>query len=539
MRKLFLFLFLCIITLSLQATDIIPEPMVSNKIDGKFTFHSGIKIAAPNEFKKEALILSTLMKTSNGFEFEVKKRARHADVVLKHNPKLLDSLGEEGYKLVIRPNQITISAPTSTGAFYAIQTIRQLLPVAVDGYYPTPEIKMSIPCYEIEDQPRFSWRGYMLDCSRYFVSVDRIKKHLDLMALYKLNTFQWHLTDYQGWRMQVLHYPKLTKVGSKRDHTIFKRRGAVFVDDKTPDNGFYTQEQIKELVSYAADRHITIIPEIDLPAHSIAAIAAYPEISCTGNPAEVRALKVGGMSNVICPGKEISFEFVENVLKEVFELFPSKIVHIGGDEVKKDGWKQCPHCSKRMKEESLKDYNALQSYFITRVEAFANKHNRTIIGWDEILDGGVAPNAMVMSWRGEKGGIKAAKMHHPVVMTPNSFLYFDYLQSNDKHNEPYVQFRKVLPIKEVYRYNPTPSSLSEKEQKYIMGAQANMWGNFVTTPAHYEYMTYPRLCALSELVWTPLEKKNYNHFESKLEKQYQRFDEMHVAYRRHDKSVQE
>lgn len=517
------------------AVDIIPQPQLVKESEGVFVFSEKTTISAPDVFADEAKFLSEILKASSGYTMEVTRNSRNAEVVFALVKDKLNEFGEEGYKLDVTKDKITIYAAKPTGAFYAIQSIKQMLPVEVAGYYFTPHVKMSVPCVYIEDKPRFAWRGYMLDCSRFFASVDRIKKHLDLMALYKLNTFQWHFTDYQGWRMQVMKYPDLTKIGSTRSQRSIFHPGRKLYSDKTPDNGFYTQEQIRDIVAYAKALHITVIPEIDIPAHSIAAIAAYPELSCSGNPAEVKHSNHGGMSNVFCPGKETTFEFVENVLLEVFELFPSKIVHIGGDEVNKDGWKACLHCKKRMEGEQLKDYEELQSYFIGRVEKFVNKHGKIIIGWDEILQGGLAPNAMVMSWQGEKGGIAAAKMKHPVVMTPDNYLYFDYVQSENRENEPYVAFKKVLPIKKVYNYDPTPNVLSEEEKGYIVGVQANMWSNFVTSPAHFEYMTYPRLCALAEIAWTNNEKKDYNDFESKLEKQYLRFKEAHVAYRRHDK----
>lgn len=529
---------MCIVAFNNVIADvnIIPKPSRVKELDGTFEFTEKTSISAPKIFDDEAAVLSEMFKVSAGFRLNTKTKASKADVVFKHNSKLEQTLGGEGYLLTVTNNKIIIEAAAAAGAFYAIQSIKQLLPVAVAGYYPVKHLEMKIPCIEIEDSPRFKWRGYMLDCSRFFPSVDRIKKHLDIMALYKLNTFQWHLTDYQGWRMQVMQYPDLTKVGAHREQTIIRQRGKVDYEDRTPDNGFYTQQQIKEIVAYAAQRHITVIPEIDVPAHSIAAIAAYPELSCTGLPAEVKQLKVGGMSNVFCPGKESTFEFVENVLSEVFELFPSQIVHIGGDEVNKDGWKKCPHCSKRMDEKHLEDYDQLQSYFIKRVEKFANQHGKTIIGWDEILDGGLAPNAMVMSWRGEEGGIKAAQMKHQVVMTPHTDLYLDYAQSDNRDDEPYIGFGPTLVLEKVYNYNPVPKQLTSEEAQYIVGAQANMWSNYINTPAHFEYMTYPRLCALAELTWTADRDKNYKEFESKLEKQYNRFVEMHVAFRRHDKN---
>lgn len=517
------------------AIDIIPDPVSLKAGTGSFVFREASRVYTPVSFKQEASALVQLFKTSKGFELLTAQNANSADVVFKHAPELEQKLGNEGYQLKVTAGHIEITAAKGAGAFYAVQSIRQMLPVEVDGYYPVSDIKMSIPAVKIEDRPRFEWRGYMLDCSRYFLSVDRIKKHLDLMALYKINTFQWHLTDYQGWRMQVMKYPRLTKVGSLRHSTVTYLRGKKKYDDQTPHNGFYTQDQIREIVAYAQARHIRVIPEIDVPAHSLAAIAAYPELSCTGAQVDVKRSKSGGSSNVFCPGKEHTFEFIEDVLLEVFELFPSTIVHIGGDEVDKSGWEKCEHCQKRMKDQGIKGLDELQSYFIARVETFANKHGKTIIGWDEILDGGLAPNALVMSWRGTKGGIKAAQIGHHVVMTPNKDLYFDYVQTKKREEESFVTFKSVLPLGRVYNYEPIPTELSVEESKYILGAQANMWSNFVNSPAHFEYMTYPRLLALAELTWTPAQQKDYKRFSAKMEKEYARFDEMHIAYRRHDK----
>ena len=540
-KSVFLIVLLLLLMLSEQAMsiNIIPCPQIVQASEGIFVFSKNQIISVPKTLLHEAEVLANMFEVSSDFKLDVKENYKRAQIIFEHKVDFLDSLGEEGYILDINKNKITIKAAKPAGAFYAVQSIKQMLPVEVAGYYAVPKIKMSIPCVYIKDKPRFAWRGYMLDCSRFFSSMDRVKKYLEMMALYKLNTFQWHLTDYQGWRMQVMKYPNLTKVGALRKQKEIYQQGRVLYSNQTPDNGFYTQKQIKDIVAYAKALHINVIPEIDVPAHSIAAIAAYPELSCTGNPVEVKQSNHGGMSNVFCPGKETTFEFVENVLLEVFDLFPSDIIHIGGDEVNKDGWKVCPHCKKRMDDEHLEDYDQLQSYFIKRVEKIANKHGKTIIGWDEILDGGLAPNAMVMSWRGEEGGISAAKKKHPVVMTPNDFLYFDYVQSADRENEPYVTFNKILPLEKVYAYNPVPQTLTKEEGEYVVGVQANMWSNFIVSPAHFEYMTYPRLCALAEISWTSHDKKDYTYFVSKLEKQYQRFDETHVAYRRHDKEIED
>lgn len=517
---------------SVIAQTIIPEPMQMESKDGKFTFNSKTKISYNNkDVINEVNYLSELFKITSGFTLKTTSKKLRKNCVKIELDKKLTSLKDEGYELNINKKSITIKAAKPAGIFYAIQTIKQLLPAEVDGVYPVKNLDKSVQCLEIKDVPRFGYRGYLLDVSRYFIPISSIKKTLDAMAFYKMNTFHWHLTDYQGWRLQIMKYPELTLKGSKVNQTKW-----MFNKDKISDNipscGYYTQQEVKELIEYAKKLHIRIIPEIDVPAHSIAAISAYPHLSCFGKPQKVKEEKVGAMATVFCPGKESTFKFLEGVFDEVMELFPEQEIHIGADEVNKEVWKKCPHCKKRMEEEGLKTYDELQSYFVKRVEKYLNKHNHNIIGWDEILEGGLAPNATVMSWRGTKGGIKAAKMGHKVIMTPTQFCYFDYCQGKDRSKEPYVRFKAYLPLSKVYSYDPIPKELNEKEAKLVLGAQANMWSNFVKSASHAEYMTFPRICAIAELTWSPLEKKDYQKFTKKLESHYPRLEQRHIIYRK-------
>ncbi len=352
------------------------------------------------------------------------------------------------------------------------------------------------------------------------------------MAFYKMNTFQIHFTDYQGWRLQIMKYPNLTFTGSKVDQTKWLFENGNYIADNIPSGSFYTQQEIKELIEYANKLHIRIIPEIDVPAHSVAAIASYPYLSCAGTAQKVKEEKCGAMPIIFCPGKESTFEFLENIFDEVMTLFPSQDIHIGGDEANKKEWKKCPHCRKRMEEEGLETVDELQSYFVKRIEKYLNKHNHNVIGWDEILEGGLAPNATVMSWRGTKGGIKAAKMGHEVIMTPTGFCYFDHCQGKDRTKEPFVRFKAYLPLSKVYSYEPVPEELNKQEAEFIIGIQANMWGNAVKNTSHVEYMTFPRLCALAEVAWSTKEKKDYQRFAKKLESHYPRLEQRHVIYRK-------
>jgi len=392
------------------------------------------------------------------------------------------------------------------------------------------EIDLTLPCVKIFDKPRFAWRGNMLDVSRHFISIDYIKQNLDYLASLKMNKFHWHLTDDQGWRIEIKSYPKLTEIGAwrvDRNQLSWHDRMEQQPDEIATYGGFYTQEQIKGIIEYAGERFIEIIPEIDIPGHSRSAIASYPEISC--DEADYKVATGGIMNeNTYCPGKEITFEFTEKMLNEVMDLFPSKYMHIGGDECNKDKWKICEHCQKRMKDNKLADEHELQSYFIKRVEKIINAKGKTLIGWDEILEGGLAPNATVMSWRGIEGGIIAAKASHDVVMSPNSYCYIDLRQGN-LDVEPDYGYGRLL-LSTAYSYNPVPEKFSPEVAKHILGVQGNLWGESMQTPFDLNYMMFPRLFAIAEVAWTPYELKDFNDFVNRTEYAFKRLDAMKVNY---------
>lgn len=430
----------------------------------------------------------------------------------------MDSLGPEAYRLQIRRNEALIQASAPAGIFYGIQTLLQLLPL---------EGKKHIPCLDISDRPRFIYRGMHLDVCRHFFGVDFIKRYLDQMARYKLNTFHWHLTEDQGWRIEIKRYPKLTSVGSVRKETMVEKNFNPYRGDGTPHGGYYTQEEVREIIAYAARRHIEVIPEIEMPGHSLAALSAYPELSCTGGPFEV-ATSWGVFDDIYCT-KEETFVFLEHVLDEVTALFPGRYIHIGGDEAPKTRWKACPVCQGRMRAEGLEDEHALQSYFIRRIEKILTARNKKLIGWDEILEGGLAPDATVMSWRGEDGGIAAARQGHDVIMTPGFAMYFDHYQGDPK-KEP-LAICCYTPLQKVYAYDPVPAVLSPKEQQHILGVQANVWTEYIKTPEHVEYMVNPRLLALSEIAWTNKGRKDYSSFMRRIPIHLQRMDRLGINYR--------
>ncbi|WP_234445703.1 family 20 glycosylhydrolase [Carboxylicivirga marina] len=436
--------------------------------------------------------------------------------------------GAEGsYQLSITPNGVLVKANNPVGLFYGFQTIRQLLPASIESKE-LSKVSWLLPATEINDTPRFSYRGLHLDVGRHFYPVDFIKKFIDLLALHKMNVFHWHLTEDQGWRLEIKKYPKLTEVAAYRDETRVGHGGSRPEEyDGKRYGGFYTQEEAREVVKYAAERHITVIPEIELPGHAQAALAAYPELGCTGGPYEV-AKTWGVFKEVYCAGNEKTFEFLENVLLEVMDIFPSEYIHIGGDECPKARWNECPKCKARMKKEHCEDSHELQSYFISRAEKFLNSHGRQIIGWDEILEGGLAPNATVMSWRGIKGGVEAARQKHNVIMTPNSHVYLDYYQ-NTPASEP-LAIGGFLPISKVYSYNPIPESLSAEEANYIIGVQGNIWTEYMPTSEHVEYMAYPRACAIAEMGWLDYSQRNFDQFSNRLQKHFERLDALNVNY---------
>lgn len=543
--KIFRFLFVLVIllpTAHLQAQNpdetlsIIPLPLHMSIGTGYFILNEGTAIYADSrnlELQKLAKDLNRQLDSCYGMQLPI----RNAVGPKKQNGIWLrlsgtaDSLGDEGYTLIINPRQVILQAHTPAGIFYGMESLYQLLPAEKKKL-----ASLRLPAVKIADRPRYAWRGMLLDVGRYFYSVDLIKKYIDYLAMHKMNTFHWHLTEDQGWRIEIKKYPKLTEVGAWRDQTLIGHaRNKPHQYDGKRSGGYYTQEQIRDIVAYARDRYVTVIPEIEMPGHSTAALAAYPELSCTGGPFKVSETW-GVHDNVYCAGNEKTFAFLEDVLSEVCELFPSSIIHIGGDECPKTRWKTCPKCQVRIKAEGLKDEHELQSYFIRRIEKFLLGKHKNIIGWDEILEGGLAPNAAVMSWRGIQGGIEAAKQKHYVVMAPGEYMYLDHYQG-DPSKEP-LAISGYTTMEKVYSYDPTPESLSPAEQKYIRGAEGIIWTEYIATPEHAEYMMMPRMAALSEIMWTPLEKKNWEDFKRRMQKQYKRYDAAGIHYARSNFEVQ-
>jgi hexosaminidase len=436
---------------------------------------------------------------------------------------------EEGYMFAISPKIIRIKSGTAAGLFYGTQTLLQLLPVEKNS-------ELLLPGVQIIDKPRFKWRGMHLDVCRHFFPVAFIKKYLDILAMHKMNVFHWHLTEDQGWRIEIRQYPKLTEIGAwrvDREHQHWNERTPPEPGEKATYGGFYTQDEVREIVQYAAERFITVVPEIEMPGHALAALAAYPELSCTGGPFYVMPGSYWPINDIYCAGKERTFEFLENVLSEVADLFPGPYVHIGGDEAGKANWEQCSDCQARIQNEGLHDEHELQSYFIKRIEEFLASKHKKLVGWDEILEGGLAPRATVMSWRGMEGGIEASKAGHDVVMSPTTHCYLDYYQSADQENEP-VAIGGYLPIDTVYTFDPMPPDLEADKQHHILGAQGNVWTEYMPNGNHVEYMALPRLCALAEVVWSVPEKRDLAGFKNRLKAHYRRLDMLDINYRNHE-----
>lgn len=497
--------------------QVIPLPQeVSLTQENPFKLNENVLIAYPENnalLQRNAEFLSEYIQQATNYAPKTKAIAAGEQVknaiVLGLDPSIAN---KEGYVLTTTPEGININGQTENGVFYGIQTIRKSIPAEAK------EATILIPAGEIKDEPRFSYRGMHLDVGRHFFPKEFMKKYIDLLALHNMNTFHWHLTDDQGWRIEIKKYPKLTEIGSQRSRTVIGRNTQEY--DNTPYGGFFTQEEAKEIVKYAQERYITVIPEVDLPGHMLAALAAYPEMGCTGGPYEV-CPRWGIFEDVLCIGNDQTMQFLEDVMNEIIEIFPSKYVHIGGDEAPRTRWEKCPKCQARIKTEGLKaDKNhtaedRLQSYCMTRIEEFLNSKGRQIIGWDEILEGDVAPNATVMSWRGMEGGIKAAQLGHDVIMTPTSFCYFDYYQTADTKDEP-LGIGGYVPIEKVYSLEPVPAVLTEEQSKHILGAQANLWTEYIHSSEHVEYMVLPRMAALAEVQWTQPEKKDFKDFTKRL-----------------------
>ena len=511
--------------------NIIPRPQqvnVSN--DAPFTLSAKTVISLgtnSQNMKRNANMLASYIEQATGIRPAVGKSKNGTAIVLTIDKTIANA---EGYKLDADAKQIRIAGASAAGVFYGIQTLRKSLPL-VNG----KASKVSIPAVHIADAPRFAYRGTHLDVSRHFVTADSVRQFIDMLALHNINRFHWHLTDDQGWRIEIKKYPLLTQIGSKRAQTVIGHNSGKY--DGKPYSGFYTQKQIRDIVKYAADRYITIVPEIDLPGHMQAALAAYPDMGCTGGPYEVWQ-KWGVSDNVLCAGNDKTLTFIDNVLKEITKLFPSKYIHVGGDECPKTQWQKCPKCQARIKALNLeaKDGHSaeerLQSYIITHASNYLKSLGRNTIGWDEILEGGLAEGATVMSWRGESGGIAAAKQHHDVVMTPNSYLYFDYYQSLDKANEP-LAIGGYLPLETVYSYEPMPKELTADEARHIIGVQANIWTEYMPTFKQMQYMALPRLAALSEVQWSQPALKDYTSFTNRLIEFTHLYDRLGYNYAKH------
>jgi hexosaminidase len=501
--------------------NIIPQPQKLTAQNGTFILKKGSVVSVGNEvFTPVADLLTTQINKISTLGISTKKGS-NGGINFIMNP----SLGKEAYTLKVSSNKINIEASTGAGAFYALQTLLQLMPASTSGDQQT-NTSISVPNCTIEDAPRFGYRGLMLDVGRYFFSVADIKRFLDVMAVYKLNTFHWHLTEDQGWRIEIKKYPLLTQISSVRKESMLGHYRDRKFDGK-PHSGFYTQEQIKEVVAYASSKYITVIPEIEMPGHSQALLAAYPQLGCNPDKIYQVATRWGVSEDVLAPREE-TFAFIEDVLTEVMALFPGQYIHIGGDECPKTQWKESRFCQNLIKQLGLKDEHELQSYFIRRIDKFVTSKGKKLLGWDEILEGGLSPNAMVMSWRGVQGGIEAAKQKHDVVMSPNSFFYLDYYQGDSK-TEP-LAIGGNLPLSKSYSFEPDLPELTEEETKHVVGIQANVWTEYISNIKYAEYMTYPRALALSEIAWSPKAKKDFPAFKKRLEAHLPHMDALKINY---------
>jgi hexosaminidase len=518
-----------------NALSIIPLPQKVVMQDGAFQLNADMRVYVDFGSRATGKFLTERLRPSTGYPLKTSTKFFDSTAIpggiLLTTKNADTNLGAEGYELIVATNSVVIRAPTQAGLFYGVQTLFQLLPPEIFSSNLVSNVAWQIPCVQIEDWPRFKWRGFMLDVSRHFFTKAEVETVLDAMVLHKLNTFHWHLTDDQGWRIEIKKYPKLTQIGAWRAGVGFK------LDPKSTTNydavgqygGFYTQDDIREVVKYAAARHITVVPEIEMPGHSMAALASYSEFS--SNPGIKIPTDDGGVLNGFYnPANPGTFTFLENVLTEVFQLFPSKYVHIGGDEVPPDAWKNNSECQALMKQEGLKNQAELQSWFTRRIEKFVSAHGRTMIGWSEIMNGGIAQNAVVMDWIG--GATEAAKTGHDVVMSPSHYAYFDFYQTpNFSHEPPAQNWAGPLPLNTVYSFEPMPADLDPKLQAHILGAQGNLWSEKIPNLKHAEYMIFPRECAISEITWSAKDSRDWNDFMRRLQIHVQRFDELNINYR--------
>ena len=515
MKKLFLMCVALVMAGVAMAAEcvIVPLPVSYEAQKGKCTLSSKTVVyVAEKSLVRPATMFCANVAAEKGLQLSVAEGVAPSKGAIALS--IDKSLAEEAYNLVIAKSGVTIKGGSEKAVFYGLQSLRQVIFHAKGGK------SVKVDCMIVKDQPHFGYRGGMLDVCRHIFSVDEVKKFIDILAMHKMNRFHWHLTEDQGWRIEIKKYPNLTKVGSTRKETLIGRYSKKETPkyDGKPYGGYFTQDEVREIVRYAAERYIEVIPEIDMPGHMVAALASYPELGCTKGPYEVRT-RWGISKDVLCAGRESTFEFVEGVLAEVLELFPSKYIHVGGDECPKHRWKECPDCQKRIKEEGLKDEFELQSYFIHRVEKFLAKNGRHLIGWDEILEGGISKTATIMAWRGAKRGIEAAKLGNEVVMTPTHFCYLDYANTTnrEKNNEPLCgggNGKRPLTLRKAYSFDPY-DQLNEQERKFIKGVQGNMWTEYVPNFDHVQHMVLPRIAAIAEVGWT-YGKKNYDDFARRM-----------------------
>ncbi|MDE3236864.1 MAG: family 20 glycosylhydrolase [Bacteroidota bacterium] len=529
MRKIIVLFVVLIVSASLsaqQAVSIIPKPVSLVVKQGVFTIDANTSIkfvAGDHDLHNAASFLVASIKELSGITLPQHVQAAK---VIQLIIQKTEQIGNEGYLLQVNPASIIIRANTKAGIIYGIQTLLQTLPGI------RTNALLQVPCMRVTDYPRFQWRGMHLDVCRHFFSPELVKEYIDLMARYKMNRFHWHLVDDQGWRIEIKKYPRLTQTGAWRvDQTdkVWGSRPQAKEGEPATYGGYYTQEQIKDIIAYAAQRNVTIIPEIEMPGHVASAIAAYPQLCCSRKPQ--LPLTGGDYTNIssnYCAGNDSVFIFLQNVLSEVMQLFPSKYIHVGGDEVDKTPWKNCSRCQARIKAEGLKNEEELQSYFMKRIEKFIVSKHRKMIGWDEILEGGLAPEATVMSWRGESGGVEAAKMNHDVIMTPGVPCYFDHYQAGPE-GEP-LAIGGMNTLKRVYEYDPIPKELNEQQAHYVLGVQGNLWTEYVTTAEHVEYMVLPRMLALAEVVWSQPSAKDWNDFYHRLQPSFRYFDQRGLHY---------
>lgn len=515
-----------------QKINVIPEPVEVNWEKGYFNLNKETKLIfnRVEENDTTAQYIIEHYQKYFGFTPKIRRNLTNPDkaVIFELNKNEDPDTGKEGYRMEINHDQIRVTANTTSGLFYGFQTLFQLAPPDI---IENRQEKITFPALTILDYPRFEWRGSHRDVSRHFFDVDHIKKHLDLMALYKLNKFHWHLTDDHGWRIEIDQYPELTEIGAwsvDRTDIPWGKGEPPREGEKATYGGYYTKDEVREIIAYAAQRQIDIMPEIEIPGHCSAILATYPEFACDDYPYYVQVGPYWPPKAILCGGNDEVMTFLNHVLDEVAELFPYEYIHIGGDEAVNDNWKKCPKCQKRIKDFELRNEAELQSWMIRNVEKHLATHGKKIVGWDEILEGGVSENATVMSWRGVVGGIEAARHGNSVIMAPNSHCYFDYYQA-DPETEP-TAICCYIPVEKVYTFDPVPTELTAEEAKFIKGGQCNLWAEFINTPEHAEYMLLPRLCALSECVWTPVERKEWNSFEQKLVEQKQRLKVMGYNY---------